>query len=75
MAEPYVDEVIQIVDKNIPYRDGSKFWIWLGGVRYRDANGNLTPELAREIGENVRQLYAEWQEYEGTRNKEEEHRQ
>lgn len=61
MAEPYVDHVIDAVAKVVPYHEQGAFWIWLGGVRYREANGTLTPELATEIRKDALSLYAEWQ--------------
>lgn len=62
MAEPYVESVMRVVS-NACQRNGiseSHFWHWLGNTRFKGDNGNLTPERAKQIKDDVEDLITEY---------------
>ncbi len=62
MAEQYVELVMERVAEvcgrnNI---NEGEFWDWLGNVKFKEDNGNLTIERATLIRQNVPQLLNEY---------------
>ncbi len=62
MAELYVEAVIDRVASTCKTRGIGEglFWDWLGNIKFKEDNGNLTPERAMFIKQNIDSLLNEY---------------
>lgn len=62
MTEQYVKQVMEKVDRvcEIEGVGIGKFWDWLGNVKFREDDGDLSQGRAEEIRRNIYQLIKEY---------------
>jgi len=62
MTELYVERVMGIVTKYCQDKQISEglFWDWLGNVKFKEDGGNLTPERASLISQDIASLSEEY---------------
>ncbi len=62
MIEPYVVQVMNDVSKYCQDKEICEglFWGWLGNNKFKQDNGNLTPDRASFISKNIDFLFKEY---------------